>query len=148
MSNINQNWLQNKINQLTENNSLNENEKLLLDLAKKENLNSIEKNILQNLINIEKAKEKIKLAKRKISIAANQEKRNIQKARNHKLFNAAGLLIKSNFVNSKTGDYLENPAVILGALIRAKEAIEKNKVEAIQSWQQIGQNILNQDQKS
>ncbi|MDF4667338.1 conjugal transfer protein TraD [Vibrio parahaemolyticus] len=101
---------------------------------------------LSLLIQAERAAEKAQEARTKVMNLIQAEKRTkakaARKARDHALYQSAGLLIMAGLVDSQTGKPVDDPAKLLGALASLHELSRDNP--KWEEWKLKGQALLNQ----
>jgi len=116
-------------------------QQLLLLLSEKTQRSKEEERKLTALIRAERAIERAAKEKANISRILNAEKKAERKARNRELFQAAGLMILANLVDSKTGQLRWNKGELLGGLMAlASTANETNR----KVWKAKGDALLNE----
>jgi len=126
--------------------SPNEQQRLLVILHEKANKTAQEMKTLSLLIQAERAVEKAQEARTKVMNQIHAEKRAeakaARKARDHALYQSAGLLIMAGLVDSQTGKPVDDPAKLLGALTSLNELSRDNL--KWEEWKVKGQALLNQ----
>ena len=96
------------------------------------------------LIQAEKAAEKAQEARARVMNLIQTEKRAeakaARKARDHALYQSAGLLIMAGLVDSQTGKPLDTPAALLGALASLNDLSRDNPKWG--EWSRKGEEML------
>lgn len=118
----NNEWLIARLAYLSGLKSPNDQQKLMLELAKKVSLSDDEQRKMKALIRAEKAAERALKARADVAKIVNAEKALKRKARDHALYQAAGLMIVGKLVDTKTGEPFMQPDELLGALLEVAEA--------------------------
>jgi hypothetical protein len=125
MADKNEDWLNNRVLTLKGLKSRTEQQNILVELFDKQNRTPQDDKKFNALVRAEKAAERANKAKQAasnlIQAEKHAEKKAERKARDHELFNAAGLLILAGLVDSKTGDLMMDKSELLGALISVSE---------------------------
>ena len=137
-------WLSDRVAYIKGLKTATEQQKLIVVLYEKQNPTAQEQKKLAVLVRAEKAAVRANEARQRASAIINAEKRAEaqaeRKARNHELYNAAGLLIMAGLVDTKTGKPLMDKATLLGALMSlGKVPQEDNRW---QGWKTTGSEIL------
>lgn len=118
----------------------NEQQQLLVLLAETEERTPTQERQLRTLIRAEKAADKAQEAKAELAKVMNAHKAAERKARNHELYNVAGLLILAGLVDTKTGKPKISRSELLGGLMALKD-VHPNDPKR-QEWKQKGQEVL------
>ena len=114
----------------------NDQQKLVLELGKKAQLSDDEQRKMRALIRAEKAAERALKARADVAKIMNAEKVLKRKARDHALYQAAGLLIVAKLVDSKTGEPFMQPDELVGALLEVAQAAQSPEKRA--TWKAKG----------
>jgi Conjugal transfer protein TraD len=114
-------------------------QRLLLDLADQPTLTAAEDRDLAALWTAEKSAEKHQLAQVKAAKIVTGRKDAASKARDHKMFQAAGLMGLAGLLDTKTGELSRKPAALLGALLGLAEVDDPRRWEA---WESKGALML------
>lgn len=123
-----------------------EQQQLLLELYDKGSLNDDEQRQLKALMRAEKAAQRAVEARGKAAKVVNAKKEADRQARNHELYNAAGLMILAGLVDTKTGKPTWDKAELVGALASMADAdIDDDKRR---EWRARGTRILAADRKN
>lgn len=122
-----------------------EQQRLLLTLAEMTEIDAKNQRKLNALVRAEKAAERAQKAKADAARIVNAEKAAQRKARDHELYNSAGLLIMAGLVDSKTGTPTRDKGELLGALIAMAEADISPERRA--EWKKTGDQALSQGNK-
>ena len=125
--------------------SPNEQQKLMLILTDKADKTAQDIKTLSLLMKAEQAAEKAQEARAKVMNLIQAEKRAearaARKARDHALYQSAGLLILAGLVDSKTGKPVDDTAALLGALASLNDLSRDNPKWS--DWKIRGQELLN-----
>lgn len=134
-------WVADRVQYIRGLKAPNEQQRLLVILYDKADKTAQEIKTLSLLIQAERAAEKAQEARTKVMNLIQAEKRAeakaARKARDHALYQSAGLLIMAGLVDSQTGKPVDDPAKLLGALASR----DNPKWE---EWKLKGQVLLNQ----
>ena len=76
----------------------------------------------------------------------NEEKQAARKARDHELYNAAGLLILAGLVDTKTGKPIIDPAELLGALLGLSKVPADDSRRS--EWKRAGESLFAEHAKA
>lgn len=124
--------------------SPNEQQRLLVILHDKTEKTAQDRKTLSLLIQAEWAAEKAQEARTKVMNLIQAEKRTAaraaRKARDHALYQSAGLLIMAGLVDSQTGNPVDDPAKLLGALASLNDLSRDNPKWS--EWKIRGQELL------
>jgi hypothetical protein len=140
MTDKNADWLTNRVLYLKGLKSRTEQQNILVELFDKKNRTSQDEKRFNVLVRAEKAIERATKAKQAasnlIQAEKHAEKKAERKARDHELFNAAGLLILAGLVDTKTGKPTIDKDELLGALIGLANvpADHEKRIE----WKKVG----------
>ncbi len=138
-------WLTDRMQYIRGLKSPNEQQRLLVILSDKTDKTAQEIKTLSLLVQAERATEKAQEARTKVMNLIQAEKRAeakaARKARDHALYQSAGLLIMAGLVDSQTGKPMDEPAKLLGALISLNELSRDNP--KWEEWKIRGQELLN-----
>ena len=96
-------WLNERLAYIRGLKAPNDQQRLMLILAEKGTLSADESRKLNALIRAEKAAERAQKARADVARIMNAEKALLRKARDHELYQSAGLLILAGLVDTKTG---------------------------------------------
>ena len=125
--------------------SPNEQQKLMLILTDKADKTAQDIKTLSLLMKAEQAAEKAQEARAKVMNLIQAEKRAearaARKARDHSLYQSAGLLILAGLVDSQTGKPVDDTAALLGALASLNDLSRDNPKWS--DWKIRGQELLN-----
>lgn len=138
-------WVADRVQYIRGLKSPNEQQRLLVILSDKTDKTAQEMKTLSLLVQAERATEKAQEARTKVMNLIQAEKRAeakaARKARDHALYQSAGLLIMAGLVDSQTGNPVDQPAKLLGALISLNELSRDNP--KWEEWKIRGQELLN-----
>jgi cytochrome P450 len=140
MTDKNAEWLNNRVLTLKGLKSRTEQQNILIELFDKQNRTPQDDKKFNALVRAEKAAERANKAKQAasnlIQAEKHAEKKAVRKARDHELFNAAGLLIMAGLVDTETGKPTIDKAELLGALIGLSNvpADHEKRIE----WKKVG----------
>ena len=133
-------WLTSRIAYLRGLKSPNDQQRLLLLLADKPERTNDDNRKLSALVKAEKAAERAQKAKANAARIVNAEKATERKARDHELYQAAGLLILAGLVDTKTGRPTVDRGELLGALLGlAKVPVDDQRRS---EWKRAGDALL------
>jgi len=139
-------WLTDRVQYIRGLKAPNEQQRLLVILHDNADKTAQEIKTLSLLIQAERATEKAQEARTKVMNLIHAEKRAeakaARKARDHALYQSAGLLIMAGLVDSQTGKPVDDPAKLLGALVSLHELSRDNP--KWEEWKMKGQALLNQ----
>jgi len=128
-------WTQERIAYLRGLKSPTDHQRLLLTLADKTDRTEDEERKLAVLFKAEKAAERALKAKAAAARIINADKAAERKARDHELYNAAGLLILAGLVDTKTGKPTRDRGELLGALLALAKTDDPQRWAA---WKHAG----------
>ena len=138
-------WLTDRVQYIRGLKAPNEQQRLLVILHDKADKTAQETKTLSLLIQAERAAEKAQEARTKVMNLIQAEKRAearaARKARDHALYQSAGLLILAGLVDSKTGKPVDDTAALLGALASLNDLSRDNPKWS--DWKIRGQELLN-----
>ncbi|EED3335429.1 conjugal transfer protein TraD [Salmonella enterica subsp. enterica] len=138
-------WVADRVQYIRGLKSPNEQQRLLVILNEKADKSAQEMKTLSLLIQAERAAEKAQDARTKVMNLIQAEKRAearaVRKARDHALYQSAGLLIMAGLVDSQTGKPIDDAAALLGALTSLNDLPRDNPKWS--DWKIRGQELLN-----
>ena len=145
MANVkNDDWLMKRLSYIQDLKSPSEQKSLIVALSGKETLTPAEEKKLNVLIRAEKAQQRAIEARSKATALLNAEKkaeaRAERKARDHELYQSAGLMSLVGLVDKETGKPVVDVASLVGALASLSE-IPRDDTKW-QEWKQKGTEIL------
>ena len=132
-------WRATRLKYIREHKEPSDQQRLLLDLVDQPSRTAAEERDLAALWTAEKAAEKHQLAQIKAGNMVTGRKDAASKARNHKMFQAAGLMGLAGLLDTKTGELARKPAALLGALLGLAEVDDPRRWEA---WESKGAPLL------
>jgi len=142
-------WLKDRILYLKGFKNRNEQQELLLILAEKTERTAQEEKKYNAIIKAELALIRLNKAKAQASKLINDEKqaekKAERKARDHELYNSAGLLIMAGLVDTKTGKPLIDKSELLGALVGLSKV--PNDDARRKEWKRVGDTLMGEDKK-
>ncbi|EMG0088155.1 conjugal transfer protein TraD [Pseudomonas aeruginosa] len=133
-------WLTKRLEYLNGLKAPSDQQRLLMQLAAKSERSADDERKLSALVKAEKAAERAQKARAQAARIVNAEKEAARKARNHELYNSAGLMILAGLVDSKSGMPSRDRGELLGALLELAKATPDQTVRA--RWKQIGDSLL------
>ncbi|EBH8904607.1 conjugal transfer protein TraD [Salmonella enterica subsp. enterica serovar Anatum] len=140
-------WVADRVQYIRGLKSPNEQQRLLVILNEKAEKTAQEMKTLSLLIQAERAAEKAQDARTKVMSLIQAEKRAaaraVRKARDHALYQSAGLLIMAGLVDSQTGKPRDDTAALLGALAGLNDLSRDNPKWS--DWKIRGQELLNRE---
>jgi len=138
-------WAADRVHYIRGLKSPNEQQRLMVLLTDKANKTAQDIKTLSLLIQAEQAAEKAQEARTKVMNLIQAEKRAearaARKARDHALYQSAGLLIIAGLVDSQTGKPVDDTAALLGALASLNDLSRDNPKWS--DWKIRGQELLN-----
>lgn len=140
MAEIDDKWLSENIEKLRNIRSPSSQQRLLILLAEKPSRSSKESGALTALVRAERLAENAIKARAAAAKHLISEQDRQRKARNHELFNLAGLVALSGLADKETGRLIMDQAEFLGALIEMRGAPVPDDLRA--RWRQIGNATL------
>lgn len=144
MADKNEDWLNNRVLYLKGLKSCTEQQKILIELFENQNRTPQDEKRFNVLVKAEKAIERANKAKQAasnlIQAEKHAEKKAERKARDHELYNAAGLLILAGLVDTKTGKPTIDKNELLGALVGLAKVPESDQRRT--EWKKAGAAIL------
>lgn len=114
-------------------------QRLLLDLLDQPTRTAAEERDLVALWTAEKTAERHQLAQTKAAAVVTDRQEAARKARNHKMYQAAGLLGLAGLLDIKTGELARKPAALLGALLGLSQVEDPRRWE---EWELKGAPLL------
>jgi cytochrome P450 len=144
MADKNEDWLNNRVLTLKGLKSRTEQQNILVELFDKQNRTPQDDKKFNALVRAEKALERAIKAKQAasnlIQAEKHAEKKAERKARDHELYNAAGLLILAGLVDTKTGKPTIDKNELLGALAGLAKVPESDQRRT--EWKKAGAAIF------
>lgn len=135
-------WLSDRLPYLRGLKAPNDQQRLLLMLADKPERTADDGRKLAALVRAEKAAERAQKARADAARIVNAEKATERKARDHELYESAGLLILAGLVDTKTGKPTRDRGELLGALVSLAEAqVDADKRAA---WKRKGDALMSE----
>ena len=126
-----------------------EQQELLLLLAEKSERSAQDEKKLNAIVKAEKASMAAAKARQEASKLINAEKDTAKKAerkaRDHELYNSAGLLIMAGLVDTRTGKPIIDKAELLGALLGLAKVPESDPRRT--EWKRVGDALLLENTK-
>jgi len=110
-------WIDNHLKYLHGLKSLSQQQQRFLELATLEKRTSIQEKQFKAALKLEKLTQQMLNAKAESAKLKNAAKREERKARDHELYNSAGLMILAGLVDTTSGKPLIDKAELLGALM-------------------------------
>jgi hypothetical protein len=136
-------WLDLKIKHIEGLKSPSDQQKLLLLLSKQSQLSEDEQKTFDAIVNAEKASERARSARSKVTKLLNADKKKARKARNHEMMEAAGLMSLAGLIDKQTAIPILEKSVLLGALAAISE-MEKTDPR-ISDFRSAGDRLLNNE---
>jgi hypothetical protein len=144
MTDKNAEWLNNRVLTLKALKSRTEQQNILIELFDKQNRMPQDDKKFNALVRAEKAAERANKAKQAagnlIQAEKHAEKKAERKARDHELYNVAGLLILAGLVDKDTGKPKIDKNELLGALVGLAKVPESDPRRT--EWKKAGAGIL------
>ena len=110
-------WIDSRVQYIRGLKSANDAQQLLVLLHEEPYRSREDEKKYRAIVKAERAAERMQKAKAEVSRLMDAEKKAARKARDHELYNSAGLLIMAGLVDTKSGKPLSDPAELLGALM-------------------------------
>lgn len=133
-------WLEERLAYLRGLKAPSDQQRLLLMLAEKPDRTADDNRKLAALVRAEKAAARAQKARAAAARIVNAEKAAAKKARNHQLYESAGLLILAGLVDTKTGKPTRDRGELLGALVSLAEAQIDDERRA--TWKRKGDALM------
>lgn len=133
-------WLANRLAYLRGLKAPSDQQRLLLVLAEKPDRTAEDERKLNALVRAEKAADRAQKARADAARIVNAEKAAERKARDHELYQVAGLMILAGLVDSKTGRPTRDRGELLGALVSLAEA--QVDAEKRTNWKRKGDALM------
>lgn len=138
-------WLADRLAYLRGLKTPSDQQRMLLLLADKPERTADEDRKMAALVRAEKAAERAQKARAEAARIVNAVKASERKARDHELYQSAGLMILAGLVDSKTGMPTRDRGELLGALVALAEAqVDEEKRAA---WKRRGDALLDERQR-
>jgi hypothetical protein len=139
-------WTEQHVKYLQGHASLNQQQQRFVELALMKSRSPIEEKQFKAALKLEKLSVQMLKAKAESASIENAAKKVARKARDHELYNSAGLMIVAGLVDTVTGKPLVDKAELLGALMGlAKVPAEDPRRK---EWQKAGSDKLQELQKA
>ena len=139
----NEQWTAQHVKRLQARSTLSQDQQLFMELAGKTDRSKHEEKLFKDVLAMEKAAVALEKAKAKAQLTKGAIKKEARKARDHELYNSAGLLIMAGLVDTKTGLPIIDKAELLGALMGlAKVPADDNRRA---EWKRAGKERFDQE---
>lgn len=138
-------WLANRLAYLRGLKAPSDQQRLLLLLAEKPQRTTEDERKIAALVRAEKAAERALKARADAARIVNAEKVAQRKARDHELYEAAGLLILAGLVDTKTGRPTIDRGELLGALMGLAKVTPSDQRRV--DWKRVGDALLAEKSK-
>lgn len=136
-------WIENHLKYLHGLKTLSHQQQRFIELATLDKRSALEEKKFKAALKLEKLTQQIVNSKAEMARLNSAAKRMERKARDHELYNSAGLLILSGLVDTKTGKPLIDKAELLGALMGLAQVPPNDKRRA--EWKKAGSEKLAAD---
>lgn len=136
----NDQWIESHLKYLHGLKNLSHQQQRFIELATIDKRTPVEEKQFKPALKLEKLAQQTLDAKAEAAKANNAAKREERKARDHALYNSAGLLILSRLVDTVSGKPTRDPAALLGALIGLEQVPLDD--ERWEKWKKIGNEKL------
>lgn len=146
MAQTNAEWLAERLQFIRSLKSPNDQQKMLLMLSDKADKTADDDKKLAVLIKAEKAADKAQQAQAEFKKLMQAEKRAERKARDHELYNSAGLMIVAGLVDTKTGKPTMSKAKLVGALASLAQVPPDHHKWG--EWEKTGTKLLQNGSKT
>jgi hypothetical protein len=132
----NDHWIEGHLKYLHALKSLSQQQQRFIELATLDKRTALEEKQFKSALKLEKLTQQMVSAKAESAKLNNAAKKEERKARDHELYNSAGLLILSRLVDTVSGKPTRNPAGLLGALMGLEKVPMDDK--RWDEWTKIG----------
>jgi len=136
----NADWTASHVQYLQGHSSLSQQQQRFLELALNDSRSAIEEKQFKAALKLEKLSMQMLKAKAESASIENAAKKVARKARDHELYNSAGLMIVAGLVDTVTGKPLMGKAEILGALMKLAQVPTNDPRWA--EWKKTGSDKL------
>lgn len=133
-------WIASHVQYLQGHSSLNTQQQRFLELALMEDRSALEEKQFKAALKLEKLSMQMLKAKAESASIENAAKKVARKARDHELYNSAGLMIVAGLVDTVTGKPLMDKAELLGALMGLAKVSDNDSRRA--DWRKAGSDKL------
>lgn len=133
-------WIENRLQYIRGLKSPNEQQRLMLELAERDELTSKEQRTFNLLVRAEKTAERALKAKADVARVLSTEQREQRKKRNHELYKAAGLMSLAGVVDKKTGKLSVDAGMLVGLLSALK--MKNQSIAGLEAYKAQGDAIL------
>lgn len=140
----NQQWIAEHVKRLEARSTANQNQQLFMELAGKSDRTKQEDKLFKDVLAMEKAAVALDKAKANAQMTKKGIKNEARKARDHELYNSAGLLIMAGLVDTESGKPMMDRAELLGALMGLAKVPSDDNRRA--EWKRAGDEKINQAQ--
>lgn len=141
----NEQWIKQHADKLEKLNKLNTNQQTFMELAGKSKRTALEQKLFKNALDMEQAVAKMEKLRAQSAMLKSTTKKAARKARDHELYNSAGLLIMADLVNTTTGQPMIDKAELLGALMGLAKVSSDDPRR--KEWKRVGQEKLDSTSK-
>ena len=138
----NANWIESHLIYLTALKSPNENQQRFVELALLDKRTSLQEKQFKAAMKLEKLAQQMLSAKAEAAKLKNAAKREERKARDHELYNSAGLMIVAGLVDTVSGKPVLDKAELLGALMGLSKVPADDPRR--KDWKKAGSEKLNE----
>jgi len=135
-------WIESHLQYLQGLNKPSQQQQLFMELATKDKRTATEEKRFKVSLKLEKLAAQTLKAKSEAASIENAARREARKARDHELYNTAGLLIMAGLVDTKTGQPVMDKAELLGALMGLANVGSDDPRR--QEWKRAGDDKLSQ----
>lgn len=136
----NKEWIAQHATKLEKLTKLNTNQQTFMELAGKSKRTALEQKLFKNALDMEKATQKMEKLRAQSAMLKSTTKKAARKARDHELYNSAGLLIMADLVDTTTGQPMIDKAELLGALMGLAKVPSDDPRR--KEWKRVGQEKL------
>lgn len=131
-------WLAQQVQHIKGLKNAGEQRLLLVQLYEMQSRTPEQEKALAALVKVERAAERARNAAANASKALVSQKEAERKARNHELYEVAGLLIVAGLVDTKTGKPTVDRGTLLGALLEQAKFMQNPNPNVLDRWKQRG----------
>lgn len=141
----NSQWIESHVQYLQGHSSLSQQQQRFLELALMKSRSALEEKQFKAALKLEKLSVQMLKAKAESASIENAAKKLVRKARDHELYNSAGLMIVAGLVDTVTGKPLMDKAELLGALMGLAKVPDDDARRA--EWKKAGSEKLQKLEK-
>ena len=133
-------WIENHLKYLQGLKNVSQQQQRFIELATMDKRSAADEKKFKAALKLEKLAQQMVNAKAEMARLNTSAKREARKARDHELYNSAGLLIMAGLVDTKTGKPLIDKAELLGAMMGLANVPPNDKRR--EEWKKVGDEKL------